>query len=836
MAVSALIDSLVQDVRYGVRQLRLSPGFTIVAVLSLALGIGANTAIFQLMNAVRLRALPVEKPEELLEVRLPPGSSRSGRFTGGRSNLTYPQWEQIRARQEAFSGIFAWSTSRLNLSIGGEPRYAEGLWVSGDFFRTLGVQPELGRLISADDDKRGCGNAGAVLSHSFWVREFAADPGVLSRTVTLDSHVVPVIGVAAPGFFGVEVGRRFDVAVPLCSRAVFEPEEKPLDKRWYWWLAVMGRVKSGWPLERVNAHLGSLAPGLFEATLPENYQPDMAKRYLASKLVAQPAARGVSSLRARYENPLWMLMATAGLVLLIACANIANLMLARATQREREFAVRLALGASRPRLIRQVLAESLMLALAGTILGAGLAQFLSRSLVAFLRSGQQSLFLDAPLDWRVLGFAAGIAALTCVLFGLAPALRAVRIAPGAAMKAGSRGLTASRERFGVRRILVVAQVALCLVLLTGSLLFLGSLRNLLSVDPGFRAEGLLSASIGLPREDYPPERRAPLHREMLERLRAIPVLDSIAEVVVVPVSGSGWNQTVRVDAETGPYRESYFNRVGPGYFKTMGTRLLAGREIDARDTLESPKVAIVNEAFAQRFFNSGNPVGHRLRVEPERGKPEASYEIVGVVRDSKYYGLRDEFQPTTFLAAGQDDQPGTFVQYAIRSRGSLEAATSAIKQTLREVNPKAAVDFRVLDAQIRDSLLRERLMATLTGFFGALAVLIAVVGLYGVISYMVASRKGEIGIRMALGAGRGAIVRMVLREACLLLALGLAIGAAASRAAAQTLSSLLFGVTAGDAATLALAVGGLAAVALAASYVPARRASSVEPMLALREE
>jgi predicted permease len=530
-----------------------------------------------------------------------------------------------------------------------------------------------------------------------------------------------------------------------------------------------------------------------------------------------------------------MLMTTAGLVLLIACANIANLMLARATAREREFAVRLALGASRLRLIRQVLAESLMLAVVGAALGAALAQVLSRSLVAFLKTGQQSLFLEVPADWRVLAFAVMIAALTCLLFGLAPALRAVRTEPGAAMKAGSRGLTASRERFGVRRVLVVSQVALCLVLLVGALLFVRSLRNLVAVDPGFRPEGLMSASIALPPADFPPERRAAARRDILERLRALPGLDSVAEVAIVPVSGSGWNNSVKVDDQQGEYRESYFNRVSPEYFKTMGTTLLAGRDIDTHDSATSPKVAVVNEAFAQRFFNGASPVGHRFRVEPQRGKPEDAYDIVGLVRDSKYYSLRDEFRPVAFLAAAQED-PGTFVQYAIHSSVLLSSSMKAVTQVLQQVNPKAVVEFRVLESQIRDSLLRERLMATLTGFFGSLGVLIAVIGLYGVISYMVVRRRNEIGIRMALGAARVDIVRMILGEACLLLAIGLALGTAASIAIARTVSSILFGLTPNDATTLTMAVAGLAAVALAASYLPARRAAGVEPMLALREE
>ncbi|PYV15093.1 MAG: hypothetical protein DMG07_10590 [Acidobacteria bacterium] len=598
----------------------------------------------------------------------------------------------------------------------------------------------------------------------------------------------------------------------------------------------MGRVKPGWSLDRVKAHLEAISPGLFEATLPPTYQPDTAKLYLAYKLTAEPSATGVSSLRARYENPLWLLMATAGLVLLIACANLANLMLARATAREREFAVRLALGASRGRLIRQLLVESLTLALLGTALGAVLAGALSRALVSFLATGQRSLFLDLSVDWRVLSFTALAAGLTCILFGLAPALHAVRIAPGTAVKAAGRGLTASRQRFGFRRALVVSQVALSVVLLAGALLFVRSLRNLLAVDAGFRADGLVVASLTLPQADYPVERRHAVRRDLLDRLLAAPGLDSAAEASIVPVSGSGWNNTIHIEGETGKNGESFFNSVSPDYFKTMGTPLLSGRDFLPSDMPGSPPIAVVNQTFSRRFCNGANPVGRRFRVQAPRGEAERVYEIVGLVKDAKYYDLREDFRPTAFLAVSQDRRPDPWIQYVIHSRGAATTVTNTVKRVVAEVDRNIGIEFRVFRSQVEESMLRERLMATLTSFFGALALSIAVLGLYGVMSYMVARRRNEIGIRMALGAGRAHVVGMILREAASLVSVGLAAGIPLTLAATRVVGSILYNLKPNDPATIAAAAAGLAGIALAASYLPARRAAGLDPMLALREE
>ena len=542
------IETFVQDLRYGARQLRLNPGFTAVAVLSLALGIGANTAIFELVDAVRLRSLPVRNPQELSYIDFQKGSARNGWFSTRSAKLTYKNWDLIRTQQQAFSDSFAWSASRFNLADRGEARYAEGLYVSGDFFRGLGITPILGRVLTSEDDKPGCGSPGAVIGYAFWQRQFAGDPSVLGRSVMLDGHALPVVGVTPASFFGVDVGSRYDVAIPLCADALMADDGKGRAPGLSaWWLSAMGRLKPGWTTERASAHLRALSPGIMQASLPPTYQPDEAKKYLANKLEATAGATGVSGLRREYENPLWLLLATAGLVLLIACANLANLLLARASVREREIAVRQAIGAARSRLIAQLLAGSLLLAVLGAALGAALAQILSRSLIAFLSTSGNDLFVDLSLDIRVFGFTAALAIATCLLFGLLPAIRATRIAPASVMRASGRGLSAGPERFSWRRALVVSQVALSLVLLVGALLFVRSLRNVLAVDPGFRAEGIIAVNMDFSRAHYSKTRRPVVFQEMSRRLSASRGILSVARTGFTPISGSGWNEMARLD-------------------------------------------------------------------------------------------------------------------------------------------------------------------------------------------------------------------------------------------------------------------------------------------------
>jgi predicted permease len=833
------LESFLGDLRYAVRQLRQSPGFALVAVLSLALGIGANTSIFQLVNAVRLRTLPVEKPEELVTIDFAEGSQRSGWFSTRSARLTYALWEQIRERQQGMQGVFAWSAARFNLAAGGEARYAEGLYVSGEFFRHLGVNAIAGRTFTLEDDRAGCGSPGAVLSYAFWQREFAGDPGVVGRSLSLDGHPFPVIGVTPPGFFGVEVGSRYDVAIPLCADPLFSSDGKGrIPVRHAWWLSAMGRLKPGWTPERANAQMQTASPGIMQAVLPPEYRPDQAKRFLANKLTVQQGGTGVSGIRKQYETPLWLLMATTALVLLIACANLANLLLARASVRQREVAVRLAIGASRARLVRQLLAESLLLAVLGSALGAGLAQALSRGLVAFLSTPRNPLFLGLGVDTRVLGFTAAVAVGTCVLFGLLPALRATHLAPSSAMRAGARGATAGRERFGLRRALVVTQVALSLVLLVGALLFVRTLHNLMALHAGFEPGGILVAQLDLRRPAYPKERLPAVRADLLQRMAALPGVVSAAETGFTPVSGSGWDSNVLPDgpgtAESG--KNALFNRASPAYFRTLGIPLLAGREFTAHDTLQSAKVAIVNEEFARKFFHGANVIGRTFRVEAPAGKQDPQYQIVGLVRNTKYYNLREDFRPIAFFPMAQDDNPWTEATFVLRSAGSLAGVAAGVKAAAAEVNPAIGIEFHVFQTQLKNSLLRERLMAALSGAFGLLAALLATLGLYGVIAYMVARRRNEIGVRIALGADRGRVVRLVLRESVFLLAGGLTAGTLLALWASRAAATLLYGLKPYDPATLAAAAALLTAVALLASYAPARRAAALEPMAALREE
>ena len=830
------LETLWQDLRYGVRLLRLNPGFAVVAILSLALGIGANTAIFQLIDAVRLRTLPVQNPQELAEVHIADWKGARGQFSGWSAEFTNPLWESIRDHQQVFSSVFAWGPEDFNLSTGGEARRARGLWVSGDFFRTLGVSPLLGRLLTAGDDRRGCGAAGVVISYPFWQREFGGNPAAVSGKLTLEGHPFPILGVTPASFYGVEVGRRFDVAVPICSEPVLHAQSQ-LDGGTNWWLAIMGRRKSGESLQQASAQLRAVSPGIFQSTLPENYPAVSVKDYLAFRLQATSGDTGISQVREQYSDPLWVLLGLAGLVLLIACANLANLMLARASARQREIAVRLALGASRWRLLRQLLAESLLLAGVGAAFGTWLASSLSRVLVSLVSTEGDPWFVDLQLDWRMLAFTAGLAGVTCLLFGLAPALRASHTSPGMVMKANSRGMTASRERFGLRRALVMTQIALSLVLVVGALLFARSLRNLLNVDAGFQPGGILITGMDFQQLKLPVERIVPFRRELLERIRAIPGVESAAEANIVPLGGMGWSNSTWMDGgDSRRHKNTNFSRVSSGYFKTMATPLLAGRDFDQRDTASSPKVAIVNQAFARQIAGDENPVGKSFRVEATPYTPETIFQIVGLVRNSKYYDLREDFRPIGFQPAAQDPRPGPSDQIVIRSTLPPASLEAEVKRALAEVNPGIVVDFQVFKTQIRDTLLQDRLMSTLSGFFGLLAALLATIGLYCVVSYMVSRRTNEIGIRMALGADRGDILGLVLGEASTLVGIGVVAGSVLAIAVARTARAMLFGLQPSDPVTLLMAVAGLATVAAAASYLPARRAARLDPMVALRDE
>ena len=836
MRILRFVETLVRDLRHGLRLLLKNPTFAIVAVLTLALGTGANAAIFQLVNSVRLRTLPVERPEELATIRIDTHEKgRTGRFMSRRPFFSEPLWEAIRREQQAFSSIFVWGVTTWNLATDGEYRPAQGLFVSGTFFEGLGVGAHIGRVLTAADDRPGCGAPGAVLSHGFWQARYGGSPAVLGQTLSLDGRAFEVLGVTPPHFFGTEVGRNFDVAVPLCAEPLLRGAMSGVGKADVWFLDMMGRLKPDWTIDRANAQLGAISAGIFEANVPPRYNVETAKDFRAFTITAEAASTGVSGIRTTYATQLWVLLGATGLVLLITCANLANLLLARATARQREIAVRLAIGASRGRIVRQMLSESLVIASLGAAGGMLLANWLSQSLVAFLSTENAQLFVDLTPDWRVFAFIAALAALACLLFGLSPALQATGTNPGRAMQAGGRSTTDSHERFTIRRALVVMQVALSLVLVIGALLFGRSLQKLVTVDPGFRHEGVLSVNVDIRQAAVNPQARSATFAQVIDRIRSVPGVTSAAESFIVPMSGSGWNQTVIVDGEK-KEGSAFLNRVGPDYFRTMQTTLVAGRPFGPDDRLGAAATAIVNETFARKYFGGAHPVGRTFQLDVSPGEPQVFYQVVGLVKDTKYYELREEFKPLAYFPAAQEREVGPFLDVVLRSDMPLASLTPSITRAVREVVPGSTVAFERIETYVRDSLVTERLMATLSGFFGLLATLIATIGLYGVMSYMVTRRRVEIGIRMALGADPRSVIRMVIRESAMLLVAGVVIGTALGIAASRWAATLLYGLKPWDPASFAVAAVGLGAVTLLAAWIPARRAARLAPTLALRED
>jgi predicted permease len=839
MHTIGVLEELWRDVRHALRVLTRERAFAAAAILSLTLGIGANTAMFQLLEAVRLRPLPVADARELAEVRIGGRASRSGSFSGRRPQFTYAMWSALVDRQQAFTRLFAWSARRFNTAPAGQMRFAEGLYVSGHYFDELRVPPLLGRLIGAADDRRGCGPTGAVISHAYWQRELGADPSVLSRTISLDGVSFPIIGVTPSWFFGMEVGRMYDVAIPICADDLFtRTGASRFERRDAWWLAVAGRLVPGWSLTQATQHLEALSPPLFASTLPPNYASEDATAYRGFRLNAFDASTGVSTLRTNFEEPLTILLAITGLVLLIACANLANLLLARATARGREMAVRLAIGASRRRIVKQLLVESAVIAVAGAALGSVVAGLMSRALLAVLAGDNPAVFVDLSWNVRMLLFTSGVAFAACLLFGVAPALRATAVAPVVALRTGGRGLTASRERFGLRRALVVAQVALSLVLLLGALLFSRTLYNLLSTDSGFAHREIVVANVTqLNRQAETSGIGAQLaRRELRQRLAGLPEVAMVAQADVVPLGRSGfWNETVTVDDRPAAQRQlANFNRVSDGYFAVMDVPLIAGRDFGDSDTLQSPPVAIVSQAFVLTILGGQSALGRRVRVQVGPGVAEPVYEIVGVVGDTLLTGLRDEIEPMVYVASSQEEEPGSETQFVIRPRQSPAALIPAVNAAVSAFGPALSTNLDVLNIAIRDALVRERLMATLSTAFGILAGLLAAIGLYGVMSYTVSSRTNEIGIRIAMGAARRDVLQMVLRETAVLVALGLTVGGVIALAAAGSARGLLFGLDPTDPTTVALACGVLACIGLLAGLVPARRAASLDPSTALR--
>ena len=837
---SNFFSDIVQDTRFAVRLLRKTPLITAIALLSLALGIGANTAIFSLIDAVMIRMLPVQNPEQLALIKF-----RSPASAHLRQSATNPIWEQVRDHQGAFSGVIAWSPETFDLADGGEVNNIHGMYVSGSYFATLGVRPGAGRLIAASDDVRGCSGV-AVLGYGYWQSHYGGAESAIGGLIRLNGYAFPIIGIAQAGFFGTEIGVPLDVAIPICAEGILDGRNSMLDDRSSWWLEMMGRLKPGMTVEQADARMKVISRQLFGAVAPQDSDATYAAMFRNYKFFVLPGdtgAGGIYGLREQYRQPLRILMFVVGLVLLIACANIASLLLARSAARHKEIAVRLSLGASRARLIRQVLTESIVLSGAGAILGVLFARWGSALLVRFVSTQQNQVFLDLKMDSRVLAFTIAIAVLCGVLFGIFPALRCTRVDAMSAMKEGQAQAAGGRSSSSARWI-VAAQVALSLILLVGTGLFIRTFRNLMTLDAGFDRNNVLMAETNIHNAGIPEPVRAVLYGQMLAKLRTLPGVVSASQCWMTPLSGRQWSNSVTAPGHPlppGVDPDTMLNWVTPGYFETMRTPLLEGRAFEARDSANSTPVVIVNQLVARRYFPTDSPIGQHLIVgtvsSGTREMLRQPIEIIGVVQDTKYNSLDEDFQPEAYFPLSQIQKDlAEDSTFEIRTAMTPSALIPAVRGAMAAVNKSASLQFTTLKQEADDSVAQEQLMAVLSGFFGGLALLLTAIGLYGVLVYVVTQRTHEIGIRMALGAQRGSVLRLVMRDAVMVLAAGISPGLLGSICTTRLVKGLLFGLTPNDPLTLALATVALIAVALVATYIPARRAMRVDPMVALRYE
>ena len=827
---------MLTDLRDAFRALRATPVVTVVAVLSLALGIGANTAIFSLVNALMLRSLPVRDPQQLVQLM----SSRT------RASWSNPLWEQIRERQtQLFDGAFAYSQQRYNLSRGGEAQLVEGIMASGGFFGVLGVPAVIGRTFTAENDIRaGAGIENrqvAVISYGFWQRHYGGAADAIGKSIELDRVAFTIIGVTPPEFTGVDQGTAYDVAIPLAAEPLMRgPAESAMDQRQWWWLRIIARLAPGDTIERAAAAFVGIQPQIREATLPQTTRAQSLASYLKDPVAVRPAAGGPGSLGRQYKDPLYVLMTVVALVLLIACANVANLLLARANARRHELSVRVALGASRWRIARQMFAESALLSVAGTALGLAFAQWGARLIVVELAGRPTAQDLAVGLDWPVLLFTMGTAMATALLFGVVPALRSARVAPNEAIKEQGRAIV-GESRFGFGSLLVVAQVALSLVLVAGAALFLRTFATLSNVRLGFEPDPILLVSVGAKRSAVPPSERSVLYERLREAAANVPGVRTAALQNIVPLTNSGWDTLLENPPGLSlPEKDRivHMNEVSAGYFVTYGTPLLAGREFTAQDSATAPRVAIVNETFAKKYFGGANPIGRGIRSEPGPGENPPFMEIVGLVRDAVYVSLRDAIPPTAYVHSAQAKQPGPSTTIAVRAAsGSPALLTRSLVEALTRVDPDVTLTFRPYAETVRKATVQERVVAMLSAFFGGLALLLAGLGLYGVMSYAVSRRRTEIGIRMALGAAPSGAVRLVLVRVAALVALGVGAGILIAVWAAKylTASSLIYGLQPRDPATLLTAALILGAIGALAGYLPARRAARIDPARVLRE-
>ena len=826
------LQGLGHDFRLAVRELATNRLVSAAAIASLALGIGANTAIFSLVNGLLLRPLPVRDPHRLALL--------SGGL-GPTSGWPFAVWREIQDRIGAFDGAVAWSSPRFNLSGRGEMQPANGMFVNGDYFARLGVRPIVGRTFSAADDVRGGGADGpvAVIGYGFWQRRFGGAASAVGSTLMVERVPYTVIGVTPSDFSGTEVGRSFEVAVPIGTEPLIR-KNSALDDKSNYWLSIALYLKPAQTIEGANAILRSAQPQVRAAAMPPGLVPRFQQEILKDPFTLEPAAGGVSPLRQRYERPLLALLVVVGLVLLIACANIANLQFARTTARRHELSVRVAIGASRWRIARALLAESALVSVAGAGLGMAIAARASHFLISQLSTTFATVELDVSPDWRVVTFVLGVAVGATIVFGVAPALRASAVTPGDALKDTPRS-QADGGRGRMAAGLIVMQVALSLVLLVSAGLFVRTFARLAVRPLGFDTDRVAVVSVNAARVHVDAANRIPFYYRLAEALAAVPGVAHAAASVVSPISSAGITNFVEVPgapsmADTD--RVAFVNFVTPGWFATYGTPIRSGRDVTARDSKSAMPVLLVNEAFAHKFFEDREPVGKTVRfVTGRANEPAVPKTVIGVVADAVYRTVRDRPTPTVYvpLAQWSFPMPMTGITIGVRSAADSPAELAhTLGTALTNVDPELTFNVRPLADQLSASLTQERVVAVLSGAFGLLALLLAGLGLFGVTAYAVSRRRREIGIRMALGAAPGGIVRLVLSQVTMLVGAGAVIGVGFSLWASRFIASLLYELEPSDPATLIGAVVVLGAVGVLAAWLPARRAASVDPAMVLR--
>jgi len=835
------MDTLWQDLRYGFRTLIKNPGFTAVAVLTLALGLGVNTAIFSLTDQILLRLLPVEKPEELVVLRTP-GPKQGRIWSDGDSDtsFSYPMYKELRDKNNIFAGLLARFAVPLSVASDGQTERANGELVSGNYFAVLGVRPVLGRVFTDDDDRTPGASPIVVLSHGYWTRRFGANPDVLNKTLVVNGTGMTVVGVARPGFNGVQVGQLPDIFIPMTMKAQMTPNSDGLNDHKNFWLAIIGRLQPGLSRQQAEAAFSPIYSQILQEELPlmSKWSAEMQQRFLDKKMLLDAGGRGRQILQHDTAQPLLVLMGMVILVLLIACANVANLLMARGAARQREIAIRMAVGAGRFRLVRQFLVESLLLSLIGGVVGLLVAAWTISGLVAAIPASMGAMGLSPQLDLRLLVFNFALAVITGLLFGLLPAFKATRLNLESTLREQGSSVSGSHAQVRFRKGLVVSQIILTTVLLVGAGLFAKSLSNLQRLNLGLRPDQLITFSIAPELNGYKPQQTIALFDQLHQSLAAQPGVDALTEAEIPIFTDSNSSSNITIEGYQPQDEEEmnvYQNYIGPNYFSTLGTPLIKGREFTLSDAATSPKVAIINESMAERFFAGREPLGAHLAFRGgDKIKPDI--EIVGVVKDSKHSSVREKSRPFAYIPYGQRTSIGSITFY-VKTKQAADVMATTLRHEVQRLDPNLPIyDLKTLEQQIDESLFADKFLTTLSLSFALLAALLAVVGLYGVMAYTVTRRTREIGIRMALGATRGNVSWLILREVVVLALVGLIAGLPAAYGLGRLTESLLFGVTASDPLVFVGAGLLLSVATIVGGYLPARKAAGIDPLTALRYE